>query len=547
MPEAEVVHAAHTRRWLALVAVLTSQLVIILDGNVLNVALPAIQEDLGISQAKLTWVVNAYLISYGSLLLVTGRLGDLIGRKVVFLAGMATFTAASAACGLASSQEILIAARFTQGIGGALASAAALAFIVTDFPAGAERGRAMNYYMIITVGGGSIGLLLGGLLTQVLSWHWIFAINIPIGLASLVAGLRLIPSRPGTGTGGLDVLGAVMVTAAAIIGITGIVGAADHGWFSTRTLLAVGVAVALLAAFVGWESRVANPIVPPRILRQRALVGSAVVRSAAIGGVFAVFFFGTLFLQRVLHYNAIETGLAFLPQSIVIMLLSLGVTTGLMTRLGARAVLVIGLMLLIGSLVLLGWSEGYSSGGYFPWPFIGLLGVGLGAGLTFLPLLTIAMKDVPPADAGLASGIVNVTMQISGAVALAILGTLANNRTENLVASGHDPLWAFASGSAFGMFVGAGFVVFALLLSFVLLRPGRLNPAASPVHRPDETALDGLALDGLALDGLALDGVPGTERTVLDGTAPNEVASEAPVAIPAQQPSIADHDLPAKD
>ncbi|MCK9922737.1 MFS transporter [Frankia sp. AgPm24] len=515
MTEPDVADPTRTRRWLALLAVLTSQLMIILDGNVLNVALPAIQEDLKISQASLTWIVNAYLVSYGSLLLVAGRLGDLIGRKSVFLAGMAIFTAASAGCGLATSEEILVAARFAQGVGGALASAAVLAFIVTDFPAGQERGRAMNYYMIITVGGGSIGLLLGGVLTQLLSWHWIFAINLPIGVFSLIAGLRLIPARPGTGTGGLDVVGALLVTVAAVIGIAGIVGAADHGWLSARTLIAGAVAVVLLSAFFGWEARVANPIVPLRILRQRALVGSAAIRSAAISGVFGVFFFGTLFLQRVLGYNAIETGLAFLPQSLVIIFFSFGITTRLMDRLGARSVLISGLVVLTSSLVLLGWFEGYGSGGYFPWLFIALMGVGVGAALTFLPLLTIAMRDVPPADAGLASGIVNVTMQISGAIALAILATLANNRTEGLIASGHDPLRAFAAGSAFGMFVGAGFLLLGLLLTFLLLRPGLSDAPAVVVHQPGEAA--------------------------------PTAALEAPIVIARQQPAGTGNDLPLHD
>ncbi len=514
---------ASTRRWLALLVVLVAQLMVILDSSVVNVALPVIQKDLSISQANLTWVINGYLISYGSLLLVAGRLGDLFGRKPIFLAGLAIFTVASAGCGFAGSETVLIAARFAQGVGGALASAAVLAFIVADFPQAEERARAMSFYLLVTVGGGSIGLLLGGVLTEALSWHWIFAINIPIGVVTLVAGLRLLPSQPGSGAGGgVDIVGSVLVTAAAVIGIDGIVGASEHGWLSARTLGTLGVAAVLLAAFFGWESRVRNPIVPLRILRERSLIGSAAVRASVVAGLYGVFFFGSLFLEEVLHYGSIKTGIAFLPQTLVIAALSSGITTRLMGRFGPFRLLIVGLLIMIAGLGLLAWTNGDTDASYFPWLFLSLIGVGVGAGLLFMPLLVIAMKDVPAEDAGLASGVVNVSMQIAGAVGLAVLATLSANRTNGLIRSGHDPVHSLASGYRLGGLVGAGCVVVALVIALLVLRPGQLAAAATTSAPPAPPELVDAVVAGMPAD--------------------VDVA-----AIPAQQPSDSMGGQPAKD
>ncbi|WP_322753750.1 MFS transporter [Frankia sp. Cas3] len=464
------------RLWLTLLVVLTAQLMIILDSSAVNVALPAIQHDLGVSQAGLTWVINSYLISYGSFLLVAGRLGDLVGRKKVFLGGIALFTVASAACGLAGDQAVLVAARFVQGLGGALASATVLAFIVTDFPQPLERARAMSTYLLVTVSGGSLGLLLGGVLTQSLGWHWIFVINIPIGALALLAGAGLMSERPGTGLRrGVDVAGAVLVTAAALIGIDAIVQASQHGWVSAYTLGLGALAVVLVGAFLVRESRTPNPLVPLRILRLRSLMGSSAVRGVLMAGMFGIFFFGALYLEQVLGYDGIHTGLAFLPQSFAVAVLSFGIAARLVSRFGPMHVLVGGLIVMISGLLLFARAADGEHVHYFPTLFLSFVLVGLGAGVVFIPLLTMALAEVAPADAGLASGIVNVSMQISAAVGLAALGTLATNRTASLLAEGRTQVAALAGGCRLGLLVGAGCVTFGLLLTVAVVRTPRIR------------------------------------------------------------------------
>jgi EmrB/QacA subfamily drug resistance transporter len=331
-------HASDRRRWIALVVVCLGQLMIVLDATIVNVALPAIQKDLHFAQANLTWVVNAYLITFGSFLLMAGRLGDLIGRKRVFLGGLVLFTFASALCGLADSQGLLIAARLLQGLGGAVASAVILAIIVTEFPERNEQAKAMSVFMFVAVGGGSIGLLLGGLLTQSIDWHWIFFINVPIGVAAFVLGAALIDESEGIGLDqGVDVLGSVLVTVAMMLGVYAIVKSTQYGWGSAHTLGFGGVSIALLAAFFVLQARLANPIMPLRMLRLRSLVGSSVVRGLLITGMFAAFFLGALYFEHVLGYSAIETGLAFLPQTLAVGALALGVTARLMRRFGPCA------------------------------------------------------------------------------------------------------------------------------------------------------------------------------------------------------------------
>jgi EmrB/QacA subfamily drug resistance transporter len=449
---------------------------IILDATAVNVALPAIQHDLGFSEADLTWVINGYLISYGSFLLVAGRLGDFLGRRKVFLAGIALFTASSAACGVADDRALLIGARLVQGLGGAFASAAVLALIVTDFPQPRERTRAMSTYMVVTVSGGSLGLLLGGVLTQSLGWHWIFAINIPIGLVALATGVVLIDERPGSGLRrGVDLLGAVLVTAAALVGIDAIVQASDTGWGSAHTLGFGAGSLALLGAFLLREARTPNPLVPPRILRLRSLLGASAVRALVVTGMYGVFFFGSLYLERVLGYDAVHTGLAFLPQTIVIALLSFGLTTRLVGRFGPRQVLVGGLLVMIaGLLVRIGDGEHTH---YLPTIFLSFALVGLGAGMAMTPLLTMAVADVPPADAGLASGILNVSMQISAAVGLAVLGTLSTHRTATLLAHGRSQAAALSAGCRLGLLVGAGCVALAVPVACAVLRAPGAKPA----------------------------------------------------------------------
>ncbi|ADP82571.1 MFS transporter [Pseudofrankia inefficax] len=473
------------RRWLALIVVLLAQLMVMLDTTVVNVALPAIQTDLHVTQADLTWTLNGYLITYGSLLLVAGRLGDLIGRRQLFLGGIAVFTVASIGCALADSVATLVAARFVQGAGGAFASSSVLAIVVAEFTDPAERARAIGRYMLVSIGGGSLGLIVGGLLTQALNWHWIFAINVPIGIVALAGGVLLLDRRRGDGSATrprIDVLGAVLVTAALIIGIYAIVRASDVGWGSARTLATGAVAVVLLAAFAGWEARVADPMLPPRVLRQRSLIAGSAVRAVMAAGMYGYFFFGALYLQRVLGYGAVATGAAFLPQTGVVAVMSLGLARWLTARLGPYRVLVAGMTIMLAGLVL------FATGGvgtpYFPRLLIVTVMLGLGGGGAFVPLTTLALADVPPADAGLASGIVNVSMQVSAAIGLAVFGTVAAGRTATLTRAGHDPVSALVGGDRLGLLVAACCVAAGIVLATVLLRP---RHAVAAVPEPPAT------------------------------------------------------------
>jgi EmrB/QacA subfamily drug resistance transporter len=439
------------RRWAALVVVCLAQLMSALDSTIVNVALPAIQHDLHFGQAGLTWVVNAYLVAFGSLLLMAGRLGDLVGRRRVFLGGVVLFTAASMLCAVVPDQALLVTARFVQGAGAALSASVIVAIIVTEFSDPLERARAMGIYVFVAVAGGSIGLLVGGTLTQAVGWHWIFLINAPIGVVALLLGARLITENEGIGLdGGVDVAGSALVTAALMVGICAIVGSGDHP--AAWTLGLGGAAVVLLAGFLVLESRLANPIMPLRILRLRSLTGSSAVRGLAASGMFASFFLGALYLERALGYGPTRTGLAFVPQTLTVAALSLGVTSWLMQRFGPRATLTAGMGSMVAGLALLARAGGHAS--YFPDLFVAFVLVGLGGGTTFMPLLSIAMSDVPPRDAGLASGIVNVSMQLSGAIGLAVTGAIAASH-----------------GTGVGLMIAAGCVAAGLLTSLVVLRP----------------------------------------------------------------------------
>ncbi len=457
------------RRWLALIVVCLAQLMNTLDVTIVNVALPTIQADLHFDQANLTWVVNAYLISFGSFLLLAGRLGDLIGRKRVFLAGVAIFTLASAVCGFAQDQVVLVAARFVQGIGGAVSSSVIVAIIVTEFAEPLARARAMSTYVFVAVGGGSIGLVLGGALTQSVDWHWIFFINLPIGLVAALLGRALIRDNKGIGLGqGVDVLGSVLVTLALMLGIYAIVEAPAYGWSSAQTLGFGGTAVLLLAIFGILQARLANPILPPRILQLGSLTGSSVLRGLAATGMFGSFFFSALYFEHVLGFGPMRTGLAFLPQTLVVGALSLGITARLVQRFGARPTLNSGLLSMIAGLALLAGADDQS--GYFPRLFLAFALMGVGAGTSFMPLLTIALADVPTEDAGLASGIVNVSMQLAAALGLAVLGSLASDRTAALVAQGNALQASLTDGYHFAYLLAAVCVGVGLLAAQVVLR-----------------------------------------------------------------------------
>ena len=458
------------RRWIALAVLCLGQLMMVLDATIVNVALPSIQRDLHFTQANLTWVIDGYLITFGGFLLLAGRFGDLIGRKKVFLGGLVLFVASSMVCGVAGSQAMLIGARLIQGIGGAVASSVILAIIVTEFPERVEQAKAMGMYAFVSAGGGSIGLLAGGALTQSLSWHWIFFVNVPIGAVALILGSVLIEEYDGIGLGGgVDVLGSILITLATMLGAFAIVKSSDYGLHSARTLGTAGASLALLGAFLALEARLANPIMPLRILRLRTLMGSSLVRGLLITGMFSAFFLGALYLERVLGYDAIDTGLAFMPLTVGIATMSMGVSARLVERFGSVPTLAAGLAGIVLGLALLAGQGVHAS--YFPGLFFAFLALGLGAGASFLPLLTIGMADAPPQDAGLASGIINVSVQLFGAIGLATLGTIATDHTKALSTSGHSLASALTGGYHLAYVVAAICVAGGILAAFLVLRP----------------------------------------------------------------------------
>jgi EmrB/QacA subfamily drug resistance transporter len=466
------VHAAASerRRWIALGVLCLGQLMMVLDATIVNVALPSIQRELHFTQANLTWVIDGYMITFGGFLLLAGRFGDLVGRKRVFLSGLVLFVAASVLCGVSDSQAMLIGARLLQGVGGAIASSVILAIIVTEFPERAEQAKAMGMYAFVSAGGGSIGLLAGGALTQSLSWHWIFFVNVPIGIVAFALGSMLIVENEGLGlAGGVDVIGSILVTLATMFGAFAIVKSGDYGLLSARTLGAGGASLALLGAFFAVESRVANPIMPLRILRLRTLMGSSLVRGLLVTGMYSAFFLGALYLERVLGYDAIDTGLAFMPLTIAIATMSMGVSARAVERFGPVRTLGAGLGGIIVGLLLLAVQGVHAS--YFPGLFFAFLALGLGAGASFLPLLTIGMADAPPRDAGLASGIINVSVQLFGAIGLAALGTIATDHTKALSAAGHPLLASLTGGYHLAYVVASVCVALGILAAFLTLRP----------------------------------------------------------------------------
>ena len=478
---------ADRRRWMALAVVCLAQLMIVLDVTIVNVALPSIQRELHFSQESLTWVVNAFLVTFGSLLLLAGRLGDLIGRRRIFLAGLVVFTAASLLCGISPTQGALIGARFLQGIGAAMQASVILAIIVTQFPQAADRARAMSAYVFVSVAGGSIGLLAGGVLTQALSWHWVFFVNLPIGLATILLGRWLLEDDRGLGLQhGVDWLGSTLVTVSMMSAVYAIIQTSSHGWASVQVLGFGALAVVLMAAFLAVEARIENPIMPLRILRLRGLVSGSVVRGFLVTGMYSTFVLGTLYLEHVLHYSALQTGAAFLPWTLTVAVLSLGITTRLVDRWGALPVMVAGMVLVIVGLLTLTTVGAHTS--FFPVFFLACLAIGLGLGSAFMPMLSISMADVPAADAGLGSGLTNVAQQVSGALGVAILGTVATNHTRALLAA-HDGLVSSLLGGYHQAFVlGAASVATGILVALVVLRPAgaraRLALAAEPASGP---------------------------------------------------------------
>jgi EmrB/QacA subfamily drug resistance transporter len=473
---------ADRRRWLALGVVCLAQLMIVLDTTIVNVALPSIQRELHFTQGNLTWVIDAFLVTFGSFLLLAGRLGDLFGRKRVFLAGVTLFTAASLVCGLAPSPGALIAARFVQGLGAATQASVILAIIVTEFPVPADRAKAMSAYVFVAVAGGSLGLLAGGALTQILSWHWIFFVNLPIGVGTILLARFLIPRDDGQGvTGHVDWLGSLLVTASLMAAIYAIIQASGRGWGSISVLGFGAVAAVLMGAFLTVEVRIANPIMPLRVLRTGGLVSSSLVRGFLVTGMYSTFFLGTLYLEHVLHYGALQTGLAFLPWTMTVGALSLGINARLVGRFGTMPTLIGGMLTVIAGLGLLTGVGAHTS--FFPTIFLAFFAIGLGIGSAFMPLLSIAMAEVPSADAGLASGIVNVSQQVAGALGLAVLGTIATNHSHALELAHHPPVASLLAGYHLAFAIGAGSVTAGIAVALVLLRPSRRRDSEHALGR----------------------------------------------------------------
>jgi EmrB/QacA subfamily drug resistance transporter len=469
------------RRWTALVVLCVGMLMIVLDATVVNVALPSIQSDLGFSQSSLAWVVNAYLIAFGGLLLLAGRFGDLIGRKSVFMAGLAVFVAASLACGVAESQEVLVGARFIQGIGGAMTSAVILGMIVTMFPEPREQAKAIGVYSFVASAGGSVGLLAGGVLTESINWHWIFFINLPIGVVTAVLAARLLDRDQGIGfAGGADVPGALLITSSLMLLVYTIVEpAAKDGWGAGNTLGLGAGAIALLGAFIWREATAANPLIPLRIFRSRNVSGANGIQALVVAGMFGMFFLGSLYLQRVLGYSPLEIGFAFLPTTIIMGSLSLRYSEALIMRFGARATLRPGLVLIGIGLLL--FARAPVDGSYVVdvLPVMVLLGVGIG--VSFPSLMTLSMSGATPSDAGLASGLVNTTVQVGAALGLAVLATLSATRSDDLVASGESTAAALTGGYHFAFVIGAALVGVALAIALTVLKP-EPRPAAAAEH-----------------------------------------------------------------
>jgi EmrB/QacA subfamily drug resistance transporter len=471
------------KRWIALYVLCAGVLMIVIDATIVNVALPSIQDDLGFSQSNLAWVVNAYLIAFGGLLLLAGRVGDLIGQRRIFLIGLGVFTTASLLCAVAQSQGVLIAARFVQGAGGALTSAVILGMIVTMFPEPREQAKAIGVYGFVASAGGSIGLLAGGVLTETINWHWIFFINIPVGIVTAFLATRLVADSPGIGLkAGADLPGAALLTGGLMLGVYTILQVSEQGWGSTRTLGLGALSIALLAAFVVRQARIANPLMPLRLFHSRNVAGANIVIALLVVGMFGMFFLGALYLQRILGYDPLEVGLAFLPSTIVMGTISLKLSGPLAMRYGPKAMLLVSLVS-IGIGVLL-FSLTPVDATYVTQVMPATIFISIGAGLGFPSLMGLAMSGATPSDSGLASGLINTSVQIGGAIGLAVLATLASERTDTLRASGHSVDAALNGGFHLAYLVGAALVGVAIVVTLTVLRSGSPATAAHQAESP---------------------------------------------------------------
>ncbi|MDX6353246.1 MAG: hypothetical protein QOF98_149 [Streptomyces sp.] len=476
--------------WLALGVLCAGNLMIILDGSIVTVALPTIQRDLDFSQSGLAWVVNAYLIAFAGLLLLSGRLGDLLGAKRVFTVGLTLFTGASLACGLASAPWALVTFRFVQGVGGALASAVVLGMIITMFPDAKDRGKALAVYAFTAAAGSAIGLILGGVLTQSFSWPWVFYVNVPIGIVAVVLTQRVIPTTPGLGLReGADITGAVLATGGLMLLVYTIIKADDYTWSDARTLGLLAGSLVLLAAFVVRQAYAAKPLLPLHIFRSRHISGANAIMVLMVAGLFGYQFCTALYLQNVLGYDALKTGLAFLPAPVTIAVVSLGLSARLYQRFGARPVLIAGLVLVAGALALL--VRVPTDGTYLidivP-PFV-LLGLGFGAAMP--ALMGQAMSVTSPTDAGIASGLVNTTQQVGASIGTAVLATVAASRTAKLLTEHKSSAEALTGGFHLAYGLSAAFVAVAVLVAVVVLRPAPSAGGGQPAEERVEAAAAG--------------------------------------------------------
>jgi len=470
-------------RWLALIVLCLGDLMIVLDTTIVNVALPSIRADLGFSQTSLAWVVNAYLLTFGGFLLLGGRLGDLFGHRRLFLIGISLFTVASIACGLSTTQGLLVAARAVQGLGGAIVSAVALSLMMNLFTEPAERAKAMGVFGFVMAGGGSLGVLLGGVLTDTLSWHWIFLVNVPIGVAVYALSLKLVPEAGGAkATGRIDIAGAVTVTAALMLAVYAIVKGNDVGWATARTIGLLTAAAVLLAIFVAIEARVSSPLVPLRLFKLRNVATANVVGIFWAAAMFAWFFLSALYLQLVLGYSPLQVGLAFLPSNLIMGVFSLGLSAKLVMRFGLRLPLATGLSLAALGLVL--FARAPVDGHFLADVLPSMILLGFGAGMAFNPVLLAAMSDVAPEESGLASGVVNTAFMMGGALGLSVLASLAASRTDSLRASGDSALEALNGGYHAAFLVGAFFAATAAVIGGALIRTH-----GATAHAAEEPAL----------------------------------------------------------
>ncbi len=465
------------QRWEALAVLCLGVLMIVLDTTIVNVALPSIRTDLGFNETTLVWVVNAYMLTFGGFLLLGGRLGDLYGHRRLFLAGIVLFTLASAACGLSYSQVMLVVARAVQGLGGAIVSAVSLSLMMNLFPEPAERARAMGVYSFVCAGGGSIGVIAGGLLTNLLSWHWIFLVNLPIGVVVYAACLKLVPpAQAQNAPARLDLGGAFTVTAALMLAVYAIVNGNEAGWQSPQTVGLLTGALVCFVAFLITEARVAMPLVPLSLFRRRNLSTASAVGMLWSGAMFAWFFISALYMQLILGYQPLQVGLAFLPANLIMAAFSLGLSARIVMRFGITRPLVVGLLIATCGLVL--FAQAPRHGDFLIQVLPSMLLLGIGAGMGFNPLLLAAMNDVEPGDSGLASGVVNTAFMMGGALGLAILASIAGATTQHALATGADNLSALNEGYHLAFAVGAVFALVAALLSAALIRSRNASEGA---------------------------------------------------------------------